>query len=166
MPKLGVTLTKEKTMTFTTDTTQYQEFIAGSSFHGKSMDALVAPIEEALDLLANWTHELRDANTHTEACNALHHVKQLLPLVYVALGLCGEAGEFADKVKKLIRDGQGAMTEERHTGLLKELGDVEWYATDAARVLGSDKDKVIGLNYTKLMDRFGRGKQSGSGDDR
>lgn len=84
-------------------------------------------------------------------------------LAYVALGLAGEAGEFSNKAKKLIRDG---ISDELIHGLRDELGDVMWYLARAARELGVSLDEIMALNCAKLKDRFDRGKIGGSGDKR
>ena len=59
----------------------------------------------------------------------------LTAVIYTALGLTGEAGEFADKIKKIMRDSQMTITEERRTSLITELGDVLWYLSRAAQEL-------------------------------
>lgn len=83
-------------------------------------------------------------------------------LSYVALGLNGEAGEVAEKIKKWIRDG-GEL--DRHA-VLKELGDVLWYITAAANELQYGLQDVAEVNMVKLLDRKKRDVLSGSGDDR
>lgn len=87
-------------------------------------------------------------------------------IVYPALGLCGEAGEFADKVKKLIRDNGGVLTDEARTLLLKEVGDVLWYVSAAAHELGVSLSEVAEMNLEKIRGRVQRGTQGGSGDNR
>ena len=87
-------------------------------------------------------------------------------LVYTALGLTGEAGEFADKVKKIIRDSSGILTTEARLALLKEIGDVLWYASQAAQELGATLGDVAEGNIRKLESRMQRQKLGGSGDDR
>ena len=87
-------------------------------------------------------------------------------LVYPTLGLSGEAGEVAEKVKKMIRDDAGVLTDERRAALAKELGDVLWYVAQVATEAGLDLDEVAGANLAKLLSRQERGVLQGSGDDR
>lgn len=89
-----------------------------------------------------------------------------LPLTYYALGLTGEAGEVADKLKKTIRDDGGTMTDAKREGLVLELGDVLWYVAALARHLGVSLDVVAEMNLAKLKDRAARGVLGGSGDGR
>ncbi len=87
-------------------------------------------------------------------------------LAYPALGLCGEAGEVAEKVKKLLRDDGGVLTDERRDALAKELGDVLWYVAQLASEAGLDLDAVAEANLEKLLSRHRRAVLQGSGDDR
>ena len=87
-------------------------------------------------------------------------------IVYPALGLCGEAGETAEKVKKAIRDDGGTLTEERRAALAAELGDVLWYAAQLATEAGLDLEQVAQGNLDKLASRRERSVLQGSGDDR
>lgn len=82
-------------------------------------------------------------------------------VVYPALGLAGEAGEVAEKVKKHIRDGVLNVEE-----LKKELGDVLWYLAAIASDLGLTLDDVAEANLQKLRSRQARGVISGNGDNR
>jgi NTP pyrophosphatase (non-canonical NTP hydrolase) len=87
-------------------------------------------------------------------------------LLYPTLGLCGEAGEVAEKIKKMVRDDGGALTEERRAALAKELGDVLWYVAQVATEAQLDLEEIAGANLEKLRSRRLRGVLSGSGDDR
>jgi NTP pyrophosphatase (non-canonical NTP hydrolase) len=92
-----------------------------------------------------------------------------LGLMYVALKMNGEAGEFAEHVGKAIRDddfGPSGLTESRRQLLIKEIGDVLWYIAAAATELGIDLDTVAQQNIAKLADRKTRGVLGGSGDNR
>lgn len=82
------------------------------------------------------------------------------------LGLVGEAGETADKVKKIIRDKGGYASEEDKTAIVKELGDVLWYVANVARYMGVPLSKIAEGNIEKLTSRKKRNKISGEGDDR
>jgi len=90
----------------------------------------------------------------------------LLRVSYSALGLAGEAGEYAGKVKKLIRDGCGEETPESRLKLIDELGDVLWYVAACASELNVTLSDVAQRNIDKLRDRDERGVLGGSGDSR
>jgi len=82
------------------------------------------------------------------------------------LGLCGETGEIAEKIKKVIRDEVGIVSEQKKEEIKKELGDVLWYISQIATELGLSLSDVAKLNIEKLQSRLERNKISGSGDDR
>ena len=87
-------------------------------------------------------------------------------VLYCALGLCGEAGEVAEKIKKVYRDNEGVITEETTKNIKKELGDCLWYITALANELGLTLDQVMETNYNKLIERRLTGTLHGSGDNR
>jgi NTP pyrophosphatase (non-canonical NTP hydrolase) len=87
-------------------------------------------------------------------------------MTYPALGLCGEAGEVAEKVKKTIRDDGGVLTPERREALARELGDVLWYTAQLATEAGLELEQIAADNLDKLLSRQQRGVLSGSGDER
>ncbi len=89
-----------------------------------------------------------------------------LGFIYPTLGLAGEAGEVAEKIKKVIRDEQGVVSEEKKAEIRKELGDVLWYVSEIARQLGLALDDVASQNIEKLASRKARGVINGSGDNR
>ena len=84
-------------------------------------------------------------------------------ITYPTLGLVGEAGEIAEKVKKWIRGDKPAL--DAH-GLLLEVSDVLWYVTALADDLGYTLQDVIDANVEKLTSRKERGVVKGSGDGR
>jgi NTP pyrophosphatase (non-canonical NTP hydrolase) len=86
--------------------------------------------------------------------------------IYPTLGLCGEAGEVADKVKKVIRDRDGVFSPEVIAALQLELGDVLWYVAQLATELGLDLEAVAQANLDKLASRAARNVISGDGDQR
>ena len=83
-------------------------------------------------------------------------------IFYMTMGLCGEAGEVANKIKKVMRDGKSPDIED----LKKELGDCLWYVAGMATVLGIDLDDIADANLIKLHSRKARGVIEGSGDNR
>jgi NTP pyrophosphatase (non-canonical NTP hydrolase) len=98
-----------------------------------------------------------DANTYQEL--ALLTAAALEPrqrLFNAALGLCGEAGEFADTLKKAEFHGHELDT----AALQKELGDVLWYAALACNALGVQLGDVMEANIAKLRQRYPEGFSS------
>lgn len=83
-------------------------------------------------------------------------------VIYPTLGLVGEAGELANKVKKVIRDGVD-LDKDVAAG---ELGDILWYVAMVAYDLGLDLSYVANKNLDKLASRKERGVLGGSGDER
>lgn len=86
--------------------------------------------------------------------------------VYPTLGLAGESGEVAEKIKKVLRDRQGRIDDETRAAVEKELGDVLWYVAQLATELGLDLGGVAEKNLAKLASRKERGMLGGSGDGR
>lgn len=86
-------------------------------------------------------------------------------IAYLGLGL-GEAGEVQGKIKKILRDYGGRVTDESRIAIQGELGDLLWYIAMLARELGIDLDAIATGNLTKLSDRMERGMLQGSGDNR
>lgn len=82
------------------------------------------------------------------------------------LGLVGEAGEVAEKFKKIVRDKNGVVSDDDKADIEKELGDVLWYISALADYLGLAFDEVANKNIEKLFSRRDRGVQKGSGDNR
>ena len=86
--------------------------------------------------------------------------------IYPTLGLAGEAGEVAEKIKKVIRDGNGIVSEEKKVEITKELGDVLWYIANLSKEIGVSLEEVANKNLEKLQSRQQRGELHGSGDNR
>ena len=86
--------------------------------------------------------------------------------IYPTLGLVGEAGEVAEKVKKVIRDKKGIFDDESKKAIKKELGDVLWYVSNLCTEFNFSLDDIALQNLEKLKLRAAKGKISGSGDDR
>jgi NTP pyrophosphatase (non-canonical NTP hydrolase) len=86
--------------------------------------------------------------------------------IYPTLGLCGEAGEVAEKVKKVLRDGRGDFGGAVRDDLLLELGDVLWYVAQLATELDLSLDTIAQSNLAKLASRAARNVIAGDGDRR
>lgn len=82
------------------------------------------------------------------------------------LGLVGEAGETADKIKKLLRDKDGIVSDEDRALVVKELGDTLWYLAAISRYLNTPLSEVAEGNIEKLESRYQRNKLHGEGDER
>ncbi len=86
--------------------------------------------------------------------------------IYPTLGLSGEAGEVADKVKKVLRDKNGSFDLLSKESIKLELGDVLWYVAQLSSELGFELEEIASANLEKLLSRSLRGKISGDGDNR
>lgn len=86
--------------------------------------------------------------------------------IYPTLGVVGESGEVAEKVKKILRDKNGIVSEEDKRELSKELGDVLWYIANLATELKLSLCDIASRNLEKLSSRQKRGKLHGEGDNR
>lgn len=96
-----------------------------------------------------------------------------IAIAYLSLGLCGEAGEVANKIKKCIRDDNSYVERLRlpvYKSIADELGDVLWYLAVLAHYLEADTamnlDEIAAKNLYKLSERAKRGTLQGSGDNR
>ena len=108
-----------------------------------------------------------DLNTYQDAARltALYPDAGNNP-IYPTLGLSGEAGEVADKVKKVLRDRGGHFDDAIRAEIALELGDVLWYVAQLASELGYELEDVANQNLQRLRERSARGKLKGSGDHR
>ena len=94
--------------------------------------------------------------------------RDAMELAYLALGITGEGGEFADQAKKLLRKhGDEAMTFASDEELLKlayELSDVQWYVVRTCTMLGITPYELILINLVKLYKRINEREESGLGE--
>lgn len=86
--------------------------------------------------------------------------------IYPVLGLAGEAGEVAEKFKKIIRDNDGKINSEKKAEIEKELGDVLWYVAQISTELKINLEDVAKTNIKKLSSRLKRNCIKGNGDNR
>lgn len=101
-------------------------------------------------------YDLSEATTDLKAVGFIEKV----------LGLTGEAGETSDKIKKILRDKDGVVSDEDSDLIIKELGDTLWYIASIARYLGVSLSEVAEGNLDKLESRLKRNKLHGEGDKR
>lgn len=106
--------------------------------------------------------ENNDFNQYQEFVKSMKVYPEKHAIVYPALGIAGEGGEIAEKVKKWLRGDR----ELDKTEVAKELGDVCWYIASMADDLGFTLEQVIQMNVEKLTSRKERGVQKGDGDNR
>jgi NTP pyrophosphatase (non-canonical NTP hydrolase) len=87
-------------------------------------------------------------------------------LFHLLLGLCGEAGEIAEKMKKIVRDKESDFSTVDLGDLKKELGDVLWQLSAIASYFDIELEDIAQTNIDKLASRLKRGVIGGSGDNR
>ncbi len=86
--------------------------------------------------------------------------------IYPTLGLAGEAGEIAEKIKKVLRDNGGVVDNKSKSEIAKELGDVLWYVSQLATEIDLSLEEIANSNIEKLLSRKERGVIHGDGDNR
>ena len=87
-------------------------------------------------------------------------------IIYPTLGLTGEAGEVANKVKKIIRDDGNKINEGLVQEISAEIGDCLWYISVLADDIGIKLSDIANANLEKLANRKKKGTIHGSGDTR
>lgn len=86
--------------------------------------------------------------------------------IYPTLGLAGESGEVAEKIKKVWRDNNCQLNEKKKQEIKKELGDVLWYLSQLATELNLSLENIALSNLEKTSLRNQSNKINGAGDDR
>lgn len=107
-----------------------------------------------------------DMNEYQQQAMATAVYPRDMRIVYPALGLAGETGEVAEKVKKEIRDRAGAFGEATRAQIALELGDVMWYVAAMARDMGLTLEDIARMNLEKIRSRQERDMIHGQGDNR
>lgn len=111
--------------------------------------------------------KLNDFNVYQKQCKKTAVYPKIgKNFIYPTIGLVGEAGEIANKVKKIIRDDKSKLKKEKIEELKAEMGDVLWYMAQLCTELGLKFSEVAKENVEKLSSRHSRGKVHGSGDNR
>ena len=116
----------------------------------------------------NWMKEKykMDFNKYQETAVETAIYPDTHRILYPALGMAGEAGEVANKVKKIIRDGTENMPDDWKDQLASEIGDVLWYCAALANDIGIPLALIAAQNRDKLLARKQKGTLQGSGDTR
>lgn len=87
-------------------------------------------------------------------------------ILYLTTAMCGEAGEVADKVKKIYRDHEGIVDSVAAQEIAAELGDTLWYLTALAVKLQVPLWSIAKCNMDKINRRITMGTLHGKGDYR
>jgi len=97
--------------------------------------------------------------------NLPDEIIKYMGLAYTANGL-GEVGEVQGKIKKILRDNGGTITNEHRTEIKKEIGDCLWYLAAMCNELQISLQEAAEENLKKLQSRKERSVLTGSGDNR
>ena len=107
-----------------------------------------------------------ELNDYQKAALATAIYPQEKKIIYPLIGLAGETGEVADKIKKEIRDRDSEFGTDSRREIAKEIGDVMWYLASLANDLGYTLDDIARMNIEKIQSRQHRDKIHGDGDNR
>jgi NTP pyrophosphatase (non-canonical NTP hydrolase) len=137
---------------------EFQAQCATTAIYSEKIAELILPIENYMSV--SFHKEGNNTEQERQAWAALEKIEKLLNLSYVVLGLAGEAGEVANKMKKVIRDGT------TFEPLNKEVQGTNWYVNACLTELGVPaNDAAVQLAET-LQSRKERGVIQGNGDNR
>jgi NTP pyrophosphatase (non-canonical NTP hydrolase) len=111
-------------------------------------------------------YDMVDFNSYQRSASKFAIYPEQHKLIYPALGMAGEAGEVANKIKKLIRDGPDKRPLTWREDISYEIGDVLWYCSELADNINYTLGMIAAQNLAKLQKRKAKGTIGGSGDTR
>ena len=123
-------------------------------------------LKQEADQFLEERYGMSDFNSYQRSASGTAIYPEQHRITYPALGMAGEAGEVANKVKKLVRDGMDKMPSDWREQIAGELGDVLWYCAAIATDLNMSLGQVAMSNKNKLSSRKQRGVIGGFGDKR
>ena len=123
-------------------------------------------LEQEVEQFLKEKYNMSDFNAYQRSASKTAIYPDEHRILYPALGLAGEAGEVANKVKKLIRDGPEGRPEDWREQIASEIGDVLWYCAALATDLNLTLGMIASQNEKKLSARKHAGTIGGSGDNR
>ena len=126
-------------------------------------------LELDLGVRTNETHKYKrisDLDMYQQVAKTTAIYPREQAIIYPALGLTGEAGEVANKVKKIIRDDGYKTNENLVQEISAEIGDCLWYISVLADDIGCKLSDIANANLIKLANRKEKGTIHGSGDKR
>ena len=126
-------------------------------------------LELELGIRTNETHKynrISDLDMYQQVAKTTAIYPREQAIIYPTLGLTGEAGEVANKVKKIIRDDGNKINEGLVQEISAEIGDCLWYISVLADDIGVKLSDIANSNLEKLENRKKKGTIHGSGDDR
>lgn len=102
--------------------------------------------------LSEYQAKARETAIYTEVKENIYPT-QSSNIIYPALGLVGECGEVAEKIKKLIRDDKGIMSPDREIAIAKELGDCCWYLANICCDTNLDLKMIHDMRGSSIQQR-------------
>ena len=126
-------------------------------------------LELELGTVTNENHKYKkisDLDMYQQVAKTTAIYPREQAIIYPTLGLTGEAGEVANKVKKIIRDGSDSKDEKLVSEIKAEIGDCLWYIAVLANDFDIKLSDIASANIEKLALRQKNNTIHGSGDDR
>ena len=126
-------------------------------------------LELELGTVTNENHKYKkisDLDMYQQVAKTTAIYPREQAIIYPTLGLTGEAGEVANKVKKIIRDGSNSKDEKLVSEIKSEIGDCLWYIAVLANDFNIKLSDIASANIEKLATRKSKGTIHGSGDNR